>query len=112
MRTVTIFLLVGLSFCSIDGLWECKVSDNKYLIYHISETNENSGTYKFYKYYKNPDKKLRAKDSGEWLIIHGDICLLNDESSDTYCGKMKFKPKKDVLILEDRERYVFKRVKK
>tara|TARA_B100001029_G_C14623016_1_gene215080 strand:+ start:48 stop:386 length:339 start_codon:yes stop_codon:yes gene_type:complete len=112
MKPIIVFLLAGLSFCSIDGLWECKVSDSKYLIYHISETTENSGTYKFYKYYKNPDKKLRAKDSGEWLIIHEDICLLNDEGGDTYCGELKFKPKKDVLILEDRERYVFKRVKK
>ena len=112
MKAIIIFLLANLSLCSIDGLWECKVDDSKYLIYHIVETNENSGTYKFYKYYKNPDKKLRDKDSGEWLMIHGDICLLNSQNKDTYCGELKFKPKKDVLILEDRERYVFKRVKK
>jgi len=109
MRIITLFLFISFSFCSIEGLWKCKINDSKFLIYQINEIQENSGTYKFFKYYKTPDKKLKFKDSGSWLVIDGDICLFNDQdnSTHTYCGKLKFNKKKNILILEDRERYVF-----
>ena len=113
MRYLLIILgLVNFLFCDLNGLWELKISEEKYAYIEFNGTQNNRGTYTKYRYYKSK-KKLIVNGTGNWVIINGELCMLRSMElhAETFCDEIVFDRKKDILITEDHSgTYIFNRV--
>tara|TARA_Y100001970_G_C14220481_1_gene852357 strand:+ start:62 stop:733 length:672 start_codon:yes stop_codon:yes gene_type:complete len=113
MKRIIILLALSLIYSSTTQMWKSEVASSPgapVFYFKFFSTNDTEGTYQLFKMYsKSIDKGIKLEESGIWIIIDGEVCLINEKTNSGSCGKVTLDEEYDKLIWKDRETYTFNR---